>query len=205
MYGELYQYLVLHKKLNLPGIGTFSAERKPAEIDIASKQISAPYSVIALHKDNAPPSKKLFGWLAAALNLSELDAVVQFNNFVFDLRNKLSAGNQLQWASVGTLSKGLSGEIIFEPVLHNPVESPVAANKVIRHKSEHSVTVGEYERSSDEMREFLGRARKKISNWWAIALIVIIASVIFLGFYFSAHGINVSSTGNQQKVILQGK
>lgn len=204
MYRELYQYLVLHGKLDLPGIGIFSAERKPAEIDFASKQVVAPSYVIALLRDhNSVPSKKLFSWLSSTLNISELDAVIRFNDFVFDLRQKLLAGNKLQWNHLGTLSKGLSGEIIFEAAQKEPIESAVRAMKVLRGKTDHTVTVGEYERTSGEMRELLGQGKEKRSYWWAVALIIGIISAIFIGYYFSAKGLNSSSAGNQQRIFPQ--
>ena len=59
MYGELHQYLILHKQLNVPGIGTFLVERKPADVDVAGKLINPPAYTIALHHSNATPSKKM--------------------------------------------------------------------------------------------------------------------------------------------------
>ncbi len=58
MYGELYQYLVLHKQLNIPGIGTFLVERKPADIDFVNKVVNPPAYTVALHHGNATTSKK---------------------------------------------------------------------------------------------------------------------------------------------------
>ena len=75
MYGELYQYLILHKQLNIPGIGTFLVERKPADIDFARKIINPPAYTIALHHGNATPSNKIFSWLATVFNISEQDAL----------------------------------------------------------------------------------------------------------------------------------
>ncbi|MEI9912027.1 MAG: hypothetical protein WDO71_21700 [Bacteroidota bacterium] len=40
MYQELYAYLILHRQLNVPGIGTFLVERKPAETEFTHKQIN---------------------------------------------------------------------------------------------------------------------------------------------------------------------
>lgn len=206
VYRELFEYLLLHKQLNLPGIGTFSAERKPAEIDFASKQIIAPsYSFTLLKDYNSTPSKKLFSWLASTLAVSELDSVIRFNNFVFDLRDKLAAGNKLQWKHLGILSKDLSGEINFEPDQITEIESPVPAVKVLREKADHTVTVGEYERTSDEMREALSQVKEKRSYWKAVALVIAVMAITFIGYYFSTHGMNTSSAGNQQKIVPEGQ
>jgi hypothetical protein len=46
MYEELYRYFIQHKKLAVPGVGTFLLERKPAASDFVNKQIDPPnYSV----------------------------------------------------------------------------------------------------------------------------------------------------------------
>jgi hypothetical protein len=42
MYAELYQYLLLHNKLPVPGIGTFLLEKSAAQGDFANKRINAP-------------------------------------------------------------------------------------------------------------------------------------------------------------------
>ena len=42
MYGELYQYLILHKQLNLAGYRQACIEKKPARFDVADKVINPP-------------------------------------------------------------------------------------------------------------------------------------------------------------------
>jgi hypothetical protein len=76
----------------------------------------------------------------------------------------------------------------------------VTAEKVIREKSEHSVRVGEDERTSAEMREFFNQPEEKKNYWWAAALTVGILLTIFIGWYFSEHGMKASSTANGQKL-----
>ena len=82
MFGELYQYLVLHKQLNVPGIGTFLVERKPADIDFVSKVAYPPAYTISLHHGNVTASKKIFSWLSDVFNISERDALSRFNDIV---------------------------------------------------------------------------------------------------------------------------
>jgi hypothetical protein len=197
MYVELYQYFVLHKRLNIPGIGTFLLERKPAVSDFPNKIILPPSMSIALHHGNATPSKNFFTWLADTLKISDRDAVIRFNDFAFELKRKLSAGDRVQWDGVGTLSSGLAGEIRFESALKNAaIEVPVKAEKVIRENAEHTVRVGEDERTSVQMLEWLNQPQVKRNYWWALALVVGLLMTMFLGWYFSEKGIKTSSTGN---------
>ena len=61
------------------------------------------------------------------------------------------------------------------------------------------VRVGEDERTSTEMTEMLNQPKKKASVWWAYALVLALAAIIFICWYFSEHGLNVASTANGKK------
>lgn len=201
MYGELYQYLVLHKQLHVPGIGTFRVERKSADIDFANKLVNPPCYSVSLHQGQAPPSKKLFDWLASVFGISELDAVIRFNDFAFDLKDRVRLGHKLEWKGIGTLSKGLAGEIRFEPLLgEQPEGSPIPAIKVIRENAQHTVRVGEDEKTSGEMIELLNLSGRKRSYRWAAVLIIMLLTFIFIIYYFSVNGWNISSTANRQRI-----
>ncbi len=63
MYAELYQYLIQHKKLPVPGIGTFLLERKPAELIFPTNRL---IRLLILHCNlrSHIPGKNFFNWLA---------------------------------------------------------------------------------------------------------------------------------------------
>ncbi len=201
MYGELYQYFIQHKQLSVPGIGTFLLERKPAIADFPNRIINAPSYTIALQPNNAAPSKNFFSWLSQVYHISEREAVIRFNDFVYDIKQQLSRGDTVAWEGVGRLSPGLAGEIKFDPALNVvTLESPVKAEKVIREKSEHTVRVGEDERTSAQMIELLNQPTTKKRYWWAWALILGLVIIMFLGWYFSVYGLQSTSAGNTQKI-----
>ena len=206
MYSELYQYLVLHKQLNIPGIGTFLVERKPADIDFISKVVNPPAYSVALHHGNTTASKKVFTWLSEVFNISERDALSRFNDFAFELRDKVMAGDKLQWDGVGVLSKGLAGEIRFDASLKGmTIGDPIPANKVIRENAQHIVRVGEDQKTSTEMMERLVPELHEVkkSYWWAVALVIGLLAFVFIAWYFSTSGFDTTSTGNQQKLQPQ--
>jgi hypothetical protein len=199
MYYDLYEYLVINKKLNVPGIGTFLLERKPAETDFTHREINPPAYSISLHHSSEIPAKKFFYWLAEKLHIHYHEAIVQFNGFTFDLKNQLAAGNKISWENVGILSKGMAGEVRFESALKEYFfDPPVSAARIIREKALHNVRVGEDDKTSAEMTEWLHPEEKTKSYWWVPALIAGILLVIFLVIYFSQQGVSQSSTGNQQ-------
>jgi hypothetical protein len=200
MYDELYQYLILHRQLNIPGVGTFLLERKPADIDFANKVVNPPSYTIALHHGNEAAPARQFNWLANALNMPVGDAIDSFNTFTANLKNEILSGKKLQWNGIGILSKGLAGEIRFEATMKDsPAGEPVPAAKVLREKAAHTVRVGEDEKTSEEMIEFLNPVQKKRSYEWIMTLIVAILALVFLIWHFMQTGLD-AGTGSQQKV-----
>lgn len=200
MYPELYQYLLQHKKLPLPGIGTFVLERKPASIDFPNKLMYAPGYSFALQSSAFIPSGSFFNWLGAVLGISQMDAVIKFNDFVFDMKKQVERGDTVNWHGVGSFRKGLGGEIKFtaDTIIG---EKPVPAAKVLRERAEHTVRVGEEEKTSAEMTEMLTQPQEKRSYWWAYALAIGLLALVFTGWYFSEHGLESSSTANGKKLV----
>jgi hypothetical protein len=201
MYGELYQYFIHYKKLNVPGIGIFMLEKKPATTDFPNKLIHPPVFSISLHHGNDTPPRNFFNWLAQVLQVSDRDAVIRFNDFAYEMKRKISAGDKIKWEGMGILSSGLAGEIRFEPALKGAsAEAPVKAEKVIRENAAHTVRVGEEEKTSIEMIEYLSHTDAKKNYWWAWALAVGLIVTMFIGWYLSEHGLFTSSTGNAHAV-----
>jgi hypothetical protein len=202
MYDELYQYLIHYKQLNVPGIGTFLLHRKPAGADFLNKCIHPPYYEIVLRQKDVFVSAIFFSRLASVLNISGGDAVLRFNDFAFDMKKQIIAGNEINWDGVGVLSNGSANEIKFTPSLNKfIVEESVPAEKVIREHAEHSVLVGESKRTSGEMTMLLNKPEMKRSNWWVYPLATGILIFMFIGWYFSEHSMKASSTSNQQPLI----
>ncbi len=201
MYKELYQYLLQYKQLPVPGVGTFLLERKPAVIDFPNKKINPPVYTIALQPTANSTAQNLFIWLGSILHISNHDAVIRFNDFAFNLKKQLADGDIIIWDGVGTISKGLAGDVKFISGAELLLEKPVTAEKVIRENAGHMVRVGEEEKTSAEMTEMLNKPQEKKSYWWAYALAVALLAVMFTGWYFSEHGLDIAATSNAQKLI----
>lgn len=200
MYSELFQYLLQHKELPVPGIGTFLLERRSAVVDFPNKLIHPPSYAVAMQYGGHLPGKSFFSWLAHSLNISDREAIFRFNDFAFDMKKQIVEGDVVNWNRVGTLSKGLGGDVKFVPAEAALVlEKPVTAEKVIREKAEHMVRVGEDQKTSAEMVEMLSQPEEKKSYWWAYALAIGLVAIMFLGWYFSEHGVDMSSAANGTK------
>ena len=201
MYEELYRYFIQHRKLAVPGVGTFLLERKPALSDFVNKKISPPFYSVTLQASVDPPTFNFFKWLAGSLHISDHDAIIRFNDFVFDLKKQINDGSTIDWQGMGKFNKGLAGELKFDPAIKSAIEMPVAAVKVIREKAEHMVRVGEDERTSVEMTEMLNQPEVKKSRWWITALVAGLLALLFIGWYFYEYGVDVSSAANSMKLV----
>jgi hypothetical protein len=209
MYEALYRFLIRYRKVDLPGIGAIALQMQSSRSEFVNHSFLPPSYFFSLEKGKETPSRKIFSWLAANFSVTEREAVVKFNDFVFDLRNKLDAGKEIAWDGVGVLRKEPAGDIKFTSFNNNlSFLEEVVAEKVIRENAQHTMLVGEYEKTSTQMTEILSGeiiAKDKSSHWWIWPLAAMIVILLFLGWYFSEHGISSSSTGNNHKISVQAR
>ena len=201
MQDSLYEFLLLNRRLSLPGIGTIFLCQNPAQLDFTNKQFIAPSFYFIIESKNDKPSKKLFDWLSSSLNITEWDAIKSVNDFSFDLKKKLSENGEVNWENVGIFRRNNNGDLKLDQqnvLLQN--QQPVTAEKVIRVKSGHTVLVGEQEKTSVEMEEYFAETPAKKNYTWLIAAILVVLAVIFIGWYFSEKGFSTSSAGNQSVI-----
>ena len=201
MQDSLYEFLLLNKKISLPGIGTISLCQNSAQHDFSNKEFMAPSFYFIIESRNDKPSKKLFEWLSSSLNITEWETIKSVNDFSFDLKKKLSEYGEASWEKVGVIRRNDKGDLKLDPqniLLQS--ERPVPAEKVIRVKAEHTVLVGEKEKTSVEMEEYFAGSPAKKNYSWLIAVILTALAVIFIGWYFSEKGFSTSSAGNQSVI-----
>lgn len=125
---------------------------------------------------------------------------MQFNDFVFELKKQVMDNAVVDWKGIGSLQKGLAGDIRLVYTDDFLVQSPVPAEKVIRERADHMVRVGEDEMTAAEMTEILNQPEEKKSYWWVYAMIIGILSVIFIGWHLSENGVDLKATGNSTKL-----
>jgi hypothetical protein len=221
MYELIYKFLIKYRTIDLPGIGTFTLRVQPAQSRFVDQSFLPPKYYVAFEQDHAvddvdareqgavtqeriAPSRKVFSWIADNYGLTDKEAIIRFNEFLFELRKELDAGKKIVWSGIGTLEKDAGGEIKFNGDKNAlPWLQQTVAKKVIRENAEHTMLVGETEKTSAQMSEILLNPRSikdKRAYWWVWPLAVIIAIFIFLGWYFSEHGVSGNATGNNHKV-----
>ena len=201
MQETLYEFLLLNKKLSLPGIGTISLCQHSAQLDFTNKQFTAPSFYFTIESANDKPSKKLFDWLSSSLGITEWDAIRSVNDFSFALKNKLSEKGEATWENVGIFRRDAKGDLLLEKqniLLQS--EQPVTAEKVIRVKAEHTVLVGEQEKTSVQMEEYFADSHSTKNYSSLIVIILTLLAAMFIGWYFSEKGFSTSAAGNQSVI-----
>jgi hypothetical protein len=204
MYKILNRYLFLNKSISIPGLGTIIMETGPAKPDAGSRTILPPVYSFRFDKYFDSPDKDFFSYLASSQQIPDYEALRQYNEFAYNLRDRLNHLQEAVWEGVGSLKKDSDGNILFDSTMGNPdFLQPVPAEKVVRADARHKLLVGDRERTSDEMSKWFAEEPVHGNRlWWLVALIIGIAAVLTILFHFSSHGWNVESTGNQEQVHL---
>ena len=192
-------YLVQKKECSLPGIGHFSISTKPAELDVASKELFPPVDEIHFTEEDVHLRKDLVNYVSLQNKIHENEAAENINNWCFAAKGKLEAGEKIYFEPLGSLQKNTSGSIFFHKKNEFLLYDIIPVERVIHQNEQHAVLVGDKETTSGAMNEFYKEEtpqRKK--PWWKIwALILFFIPLVILIIHFSGHSFTTSGIGNQ--------
>jgi hypothetical protein len=223
MNNVLVSYLLQHKSISIPGLGSMYIERIPAQTDFVNRRILPPDYHFRFDKYFDAPDKDFFTYLAKQQNIADYEAIKWYNEWAYELRSKLREGQVIEWAGIGTLKKDISGEIIFESAGRIPsLQEPTPANRVIHTHTQHTMLVGDQEVTrkitNTEANTAVSDDNNVASNeeqvpdyppypeeppkkrWWIFALVIaaVALTVIFMRVY--KNGLTTSAAGNQQRI-----
>src|SRR5258708_36754275 len=114
MFQVLNAYLFQHRSISIPGLGTIYLETLPANTDVADRTILPPAYRFRFDKYFDAPEKEFFSYIATQRNMLDYEAIKWYNEFSFELRNRIRSEDQVSWDGVGILQKDGSGNVIFE-------------------------------------------------------------------------------------------
>lgn len=206
MTEALTTYLLQHKSISIPGLGSMYIERIPAQTDFVNKRILPPDYHFRFDKYFDAPDKDFFTYLAQQHDIADYEAIKWYNEWAYDLRNKLREGQVIDWPGIGKLKKDINGEVHFESAgAIDTLQEPVPAVRVIHKNVEHTMLVGDQEVSAEIPQPVYEEYPEpepypQRETWWIYALIIgaIALSIIFFRFY--KDGFTPSATGNQQTI-----
>ncbi|GGA91939.1 hypothetical protein [Puia dinghuensis] len=199
MFAVLNAYLFQHRSISIPGLGTIYLETMPAAVDVADRTMLPPMYQFRFDKYFDAPDKEFFAFIANQRHILDFEAIKWYNEFAFDLRNRIKTEDEVNWEGVGVLKKDGSGNVLLEP-FSSPLNfmQPTPAVRVLHQDAQHTLLVGDRERTTGEMNEWRQHeeeeeGRRRGLPWWVIALIIAVAGLAFLGWYFYSHGLSTAS------------
>ncbi len=183
MYPLVYKYLMLNKKVSVPGIGNFSIDTKPAFIEHGNL-LQPPVSNIQFKAETALADRNFYEFIASEMHIEDVDAIKQFHEFSYELRGSASYADGLQFPGIGTLKKQSNGSFLFEEEqntvdFYKPftIKETVEAEKIVAAE----IPTIEPDYSNLELTP-TDEADQPRDLWWvyAIALAVIgIAAIVY--------------------------
>jgi hypothetical protein len=202
MYEILNKYLFQHKSISIPGMGTIWLESHPAALDTGTRTVLPPSFYFRFDKYFDAPDKEFFSYLSEQQQISDYEALRQYNEFAYALRDKLNHLQKAVWDGVGELKKDSEGNIHFDSTFRNPFFlQPVSAEKLVRANAQHTLLVGDRERTNGEMSQwFMEEPIHGNRWWWVAALVAGLTALLIIIIHFSSHGWRVESTGNRQVI-----
>jgi hypothetical protein len=198
MIATLNSYLIQHKSICIPGLGTIYLEKIPAINDFSNRQMLPPSYKFRFDKYFDAPDKEFFSFLASSENMAEYEAIKLYNEFAYDLRDRIRKEEKFDWPQVGILMRDATGEIQFKSEMIQPgFVRPVAARRVIRQDARHAILVGDQQLTTDHMTELLNVEQVHVEkeSWWMYALIIFCVAVVILFVYLYQHGWDFGSIG----------
>lgn len=203
MFQVLNAYLFQHRSISIPGLGTIYLETFPANMDVADRTILPPLYRFRFDKYFDSPDREFFAYIASQRNILDYEAIREYNEFSTELRNRIRSEELVEWEGVGTLRKDEGGNILFAPIPASGLfMTPTPAIRINRQNAQHTLLVGDQERTNIEMNEWLHdeeAAGKKKRTWWIIALVLTILALAALGWHFYVNGWSI---GNQRTLII---
>ncbi|MCW3086717.1 MAG: hypothetical protein JWQ78_103 [Sediminibacterium sp.] len=209
MQHHLYKFLVLHRKLSIPQLGSFTIDNEPARFDVPSGLLFAPRPVI--HFGETPdlvPDKVFFDFLSTEMGVEEVTAVKAFHDFAYQFRSDIQEHRLGLLPGVGRITRGGDGSLFFTPEtnlleLLPPVQldasirlpadagrapaKKIAASKqkagpaeiVVEKKITDEEIAGEIISGEEEEEEVTITER-----WWIPAIILLAGGLLALLFYY---------------------
>jgi hypothetical protein len=202
MYEVLNKYLVQHKSISIPGLGSLVAETIPAVSDFANKQLLPVQVKFRFNKYFDAPDREFFTYLSKKKNIADFEAIKWYNEFAYDLRNKIRTEEKAEWEGVGMFIKDFGEEVIFESYAR-PYElfPAVKAERIIHPDARHSILVGDKEKTNYEMTEWLSdEVHVERESWWIYALILAAIGLSILFFHLYRNNMKWGVTGNRQSI-----
>jgi hypothetical protein len=201
----LNAYLLQHKSIKIPEVGSIYIQSKAAITDFVNKQLFPASFSYRFDKYADVPDNGFYQYIAAKKGITEEEATEWYRNYSANIRSRIKSDGYYELEGIGVFKNDSTGELIFEEQ-HKllAVLPPVPAKRVIRKDSKHAILVGDKEKTNVQMSELLHEAVEeppaRKSRWWIYAIILFVIALLLLLFHFYNTGFRWGAAGNQQQI-----
>jgi hypothetical protein len=136
----LYKYLILHNRLNIPSLGSFTVSYSPAQYNAQDGTLLPKQPV--LHFKDGPPAVAdtgLLPFLAAELKISTSAAANELLNFSLQLMTEMVEHKRAHLKGMGMLTKDPSGQLHFNQEQSVAQLQPAVATREVNPRNAPSV------------------------------------------------------------------
>lgn len=187
MHQHLYKYLVLHRRLNVPGLGHFVREPVSASLDVTGTILQPPLPVIRFRQEAVHADKQFYDFLAWEMDIDEVEAIQHFRDYAEDLKKAAAVEPGTTMPGIGKLSITENGQVHFEPT--PPPEAlfpPVPLPDGITFKHSGEVTAGIKKQAGlTEITAEPETEKNAGSSWWIYAAILLLIGVGIILYYYA--------------------
>jgi nucleoid DNA-binding protein len=183
----LYRYFSLNGSVSIPGLGALSLKRIPAVNDFSRKQVLPPTQLFKFNANVNPASAEQSNYIARLSGMDKEQVDNELKLMGEALKNRLMAERKLEWMDVGSFSLSDEGEIGFVPkTVTTEFFAPVHYVHVLRPDAEHTIKVGEEEKTNTDMEVFFEdqRTSEGKNKWQKAAMVLVFMAVLLLAIRF---------------------
>ena len=201
MHSLITSYLLQSKECVLPGIGTLQILHTYATSNTANSLLLPPSEKIIFKKEEQSKSPCLVKYISAKKNIEQSKAEDLLNNFCKEWKEKINAGEKLNFETNGSIQKNVDGIIVFEKENIYNFLQPISVNDPY-YKTEEPVAIDEEPTVSEVFGEKDEDVVIERSYWglWALILLAIGSAIFF--FHFKDIKLSGSTIGNQHHFTL---
>jgi len=185
---HLHKFLVLHRVLNIPQLGSFAIAQESAQVDTGSGLLFAPKFPIRFSETEKPlPETVFFDFLSAEMQTDEATAIHEFYAFCNTFRSSLEQKGVAVLEGIGRIIKREEGLIftaesnlleLLPPVPWNEAGMPLAKKTTAKPKKE--IPPDEIIEETEETEETaITRDR-----WWIWVIVLGVAGLLALLFRY---------------------
>jgi hypothetical protein len=182
MYHLLYKYLILNRQVTIPGIGLFSLRHEPAKPDADKKVILAPLIIVQFHAKEGSPGNDFYKFLSHELRISEANAMEEFVEFAYQLKQGVIAKKWVVLPGMGILTQGIKNEILFKPaaVLKKYYPAVFVGDKF------HSGEGGRVTQNGQTTYAGINNSHAiRRDKWWLYAIVLALIGIGAIVYYYS--------------------